>query len=96
MAVATLLNAVVATGAGTAVQFSDGIRAGSLTAIVQAVLAGTATAVLQGSLNGTDWFTVYSFTASGAQVVELPLNVRGNCTAWTSGAVTLLLDYVAG
>ena len=95
MAVTTLLNAVTATGAGASYQFSDQTRQRSPQSIVQAVLTGTATAALEGSLDGTNWFTVYSFTSSGAQLVDLPPRVRGNVTARTSGAITLLVDHVA-
>lgn len=95
MAVATLLNAVAATGAGTAREYSDDVRVRSAYGMVQAVITGSATVALEGSLNGTNWFPVTSFSASGAQVAELPPRVRGNVTAFTSGTVTLLLDFVA-
>lgn len=94
MATTTLLSAVGATGAGTGTAFSDDVRARTASGIVQAIISATATVALEGSVNNSAWFTIISFTASGAQVVDLPPYVRGNVTAFTSGTVTLLLDVV--
>lgn len=94
MPVSTLINAAAATGAGTGYQFADEIRVRSPNAIVQAIITGTGTVALEGSLNGSTWFPVTTFSASGAQVIDLPPRVRGNVTAFTSGTVTLLLDFV--
>lgn len=95
MALSNLLSAVTATGAGTTVHFSDETRRKSPQAIVHAIISATATVALQGSINNTDWFTIYSFTTTGAQLVDLPPYVRGNVTAYTSGTVSLVLDFVA-
>jgi hypothetical protein len=95
MALTTLLNAVTASGAGTATSFSDDTRRHSPQAIVHTIISNTATAVLQGSLDGTNWFTVYSFASTSAQLVDLPPNVRGNVTSYTSGTVSMVLDHVA-
>lgn len=95
MALTQLLDAATATGAGTTYHFSDQTRQKSPQAIVHAIISNTATAALQGSINGTDWFTIYSFTSTGAQLIDLPPQVRGNVTAYTSGAVSMVLDFVA-
>jgi hypothetical protein len=95
MALTQLLSAVTATGAGTTYHFGDDARRSSPQAIVHAIISATATATLQGSLDGTNWFTVYAFTSTSAQLVDLAPYMRGNCTAYTSGTVSLLLDYVA-
>jgi hypothetical protein len=88
----TLLNAVTATGAGTAQPLSEAVRIRRGSGICQCVHTGTATTELQGSLDNTNWFTIVAFSASGAYTVELPSWVRGNVTARTSGAITLLLE----
>jgi hypothetical protein len=90
--VMTLLDAVTATGAGSVQELSEAVRRGRSTGICQCVHTGTATTELQGSLNNSNWFTVATFSASGAYAVDLPLYVRGNCTARSSGAITLLLE----
>jgi streptogramin lyase len=92
MAVTTLLSGVSATGAGAAVALSDESRRRAPQAIVQAVISGTATVALEGSLDGTNWFSIYSWTEAGGQLVDVPSQVRGNVTAFTSGTVSLLLD----
>jgi hypothetical protein len=96
MALSNLLSAVTATGAGTTFSFSDDTRRKTPQAIVHAIISATATAVLQGSIDGTNWFTIYSFASTSAQLVDLPPQVRGNVTAYTSGTVSMVLDFVAG
>lgn len=92
MAVTTLLSGVSATGAGSSFALSDESRRRAPQAIVQAVISATATVALEGSVNGTNWFSIYSWTSSGGQLVDVPSYVRGNVTAYTSGTVSLLLD----
>lgn len=99
MTLITALNAVTATGAGTAVPLFAGIggqprgyRRGD-SAIVQVFLTGTATVALQGSSDNTNWVTLQSFTADGMVEVIPPLYLRGNVTARSSGAITMLIDH---
>jgi hypothetical protein len=92
MASTTLLNAVTSTGAGSTIALSDDSRRRSPQAIVQAIISATATVAIEGSVDGTNWFSIYSWTASGGQLVNVPSYVRGNCTARTSGTISLLLD----
>jgi len=86
-----LIDAAVATGAGSTHQLPDKSYNGRK-AHVQAILAGTATVVLQGSLDGTNWYNMDSFAADEIAEHVLPPYVRGNVTAWTSGAVTLQIQ----
>ena len=81
----TLLDGVEATGAGTAVE-TNLVRT---TYQVQGIT--TATVVIQVSNDGTNFVNSgLSFTADGVGAVEGPFkHVRANCTAWTSGAITV-------
>jgi hypothetical protein len=94
----TLLNAVGATGAGTAMGCAD--RA---TAAFQLLITGTATVTVQGTIDGTNWVTVRvrdvatgtaAATATASSIVQAGVaglkSVRPNVTAWTSGTVTVL------
>jgi hypothetical protein len=101
MAVSTLLNAVTATGTGTALKLFVGdtaqprnYRRGAR-GLVKAVLTGTATVSLEGSLTGTSYVTIVSLTASGIYEITLPPYLRGNVTAFTSGTVTLMVEHGA-
>lgn len=87
MAEVTLLNAVEATGAGA----TRDLQRPYAPCVVQAIVGGTAAVTLQGSLNGTNWNDIASFAGSGVAEVTALRYVRGNVTAHTSGAVTLIL-----
>lgn len=94
----TLLNAVLVTGAGTAVQTFNAQRAfyGS----VAGTGSVTATILVQGSLDNSNWLTIATITLSGTTsasdgcVLEGPwAYVRGNVSAMTgtSAAATLIM-----
>ena len=86
----TLLNAVGATGASTAVQVDAGQPA-----FLQVSGITSATVVLQGSLDGTNWSTIG--TALTADVIvtiaNAPKYLRANCTSYTSGTITAKVLY---
>ena len=86
----TLLNAVTATGASTAVQVDAG-----LPAFLQVNGITSATVVFQGSLDGTNWYTLGSaLTADGlVTVANAPKYVRANCTVYVSGTITAKILY---
>jgi len=86
----TLLNAVTATGASTAVQVDAG-----LPAFLQVNGITSATVVFQGSLDGTNWYTLGSaLTADGlVTVANAPKYVRANCTVYVSGTITAKVLY---
>jgi len=86
----TLLSAVGATGASTAVQVDTGQPA-----FLQVSGITSATVVLQGSLDGTNWSTIgTALTANGIVTIQnAPKYLRANVTAWTSGSITAKILY---
>ena len=86
----TLLNAVGATGASTAVQVDSGQPA-----FLQVSGITSATVALQGSLDGTNWSTIgTALTANGIVTIQnAPKYLRANVTAWTSGSITAKVLY---
>ena len=86
----TLLNAVVATGASTAVQVDSGQPA-----FLQVSGITSATVVLQGSLDGTNWSTLgTALTANGIVTVQnAPTYLRANCTVFVTGTITAKIMY---
>ena len=86
----TLLNAVVATGASTAVQVDPGQPA-----FLQVSGITSATVALQGSLDGSNWSTIgTALTADGfVTLANAPKYLRANCTAYTSGTIIAKILY---
>ena len=86
----TLLSAVSATGASTAVQVDTGQPA-----FLQVSGITSATVVLQGSLDGTNWSTLGSaLTANGIITVQnAPKYLRANCTVFVTGTITAKIMY---
>ena len=86
----TLLNAVVATGASTAVQADAGQPA-----FLQVSGITSATVALQGSLDGTNWSTIgTALTANGIVTVQnAPKYLRANCTVYVTGTITAKIMY---
>jgi hypothetical protein len=86
----TLLNAVGATGASTAVQVDSGQPA-----FLQVSGITSATVVLQGSLDGTNWSTLgTALTANGIITVQnAPTYLRANCTVYVTGTITAKIMY---
>jgi pectate lyase len=86
----TLLNAVVATGASTAVQADAGQPA-----FLQVSGITSATVALQGSLDGTNWSTIgTALTANGIiTVTNAPKYLRANCTVYVTGTITAKIMY---
>jgi hypothetical protein len=86
----TLLNAVGATGASTAVQVDSGQPA-----FLQVSGITSATVVLQGSLDGTNWSTLgTALTANGIVIVQnAPTYLRANCTVFVTGTITAKILY---
>jgi hypothetical protein len=86
----TLLSAVVATGASTAVQADAGQPA-----FLQVVGITTATVAFQGSLDGTTFATIgTALTADGiVTIANAPKYLRANVTSWTSGTITAKVLY---
>ncbi|NBS91912.1 hypothetical protein EBS67_18260 [bacterium] len=86
----TLLNAVVATGASTAVQVDSGQPA-----FLQVSGITSATVALQGSLDGTNWSTLgTALTANGIITVQnAPTYLRANCTVYVTGTITAKVMY---
>ena len=86
----TLLNAVGATGASTAVQVDSGQPA-----FLQVSGITSATVVLQGSLDGTNWSTLgTALTANGIVIVQnAPTYLRANCTVFVTGTITAKIMY---
>jgi len=87
---ATLLSAVVATGASRAVQADAGQPA-----FLQVSGITSATVALQGSLDGTTYATLGSaLTADGIiTVANAPNYLRANCTVYVSGTITAKVLY---
>lgn len=86
----TLLSAVGATGASTAVQVDTGQPA-----FLQVSGITSATVVLQGSLDGTNWSTIgTALTANGIITVQnAPKYLRANCTVYVTGTITAKIMY---
>ena len=86
----TLLNAVVATGASTAVQADAGQPA-----FLQVSGINVGTVAFQGSLDGTTFATIgTALTADGiVTIANAPKYLRANCTAYTSGTITAKVLY---
>ena len=86
----TLLSAVGATGASTAVQVDTGQPA-----FLQVSGITSATVALQGSLDGTNWSTIgTALTANGIITVQnAPKYLRANCTVYVSGTITAKIMY---
>ena len=86
----TLLNAVVATGASTAVQVDFGQPA-----FLQVSGITSATVALQGSLDGTNWSTIgTALTANGIiTIANAPTYLRANCTVYVTGTITAKIMY---
>ena len=99
MAIATLLNGVTSTGAGSAASPVVGAHR-TYQATVAGTGAVTATVVVEVSLNGTNFITLGTITLSGTTSASDGFTseaqwdyVRGNVTAisGTSAAVTLTM-----
>jgi hypothetical protein len=86
----TLLNAVGATGASSAVQADAGQPA-----FLQVSGITSATVVLQGSLDGENWSTLgTALTADGlVTVANAPKYLRANCTVYVTGTITAKIMY---
>jgi hypothetical protein len=86
----TVLNAVGATGASTAVQVDTGQPA-----FLQVSGITSATVALQGSLDGTNWSTIgTALTANGIITVQnAPKYLRANCTVFVTGTITAKIMY---
>jgi len=86
----TLLSAVVATGASTAVQADAGQPA-----FLQVSGITVGTVAFQGSLDGTTFATIgTALTADGiVTIANAPKYLRANCTAYTSGTITAKVLY---
>jgi hypothetical protein len=86
----TLLSAVTATGASTAVQIDGGQPV-----FMQVSGITSATVVLQGSLDGSNWATLGSaLTADGmVTIANAPKYVRANCTVYVTGTITAKILY---
>jgi hypothetical protein len=84
--VVALLTAAAATGAGTAKRCYAQKKAFQ----VFGTFVGTVAA--EGSLDGTNWVSLGSLTAPGKIENEFPWTyIRGNVTAYTSGAINMNL-----
>jgi len=81
----TLLSAVVATGASSAVQVDPGQPA-----FLQVSGITSATVTLQGSLDGTTFTTIgTALTGDGIiTVANAPKYLRANCTVYVTGTIT--------
>jgi hypothetical protein len=86
----TVLSAVGATGASTAVQVDTGQPA-----FLQVSGITSATVALQGSLDGTNWSTIgTALTADGlVTVANAPKYLRANCTVFVTGTITAKIMY---
>ncbi|SDD72069.1 hypothetical protein [Rhodospira trueperi] len=83
----TLIGGATGPGVGDAQDLGRPFCSG----VVQSIVGGTATVKLQGSLDGTNWTDVATFTGNDAAEVTALRYMRGNVTAHTSGAVSLIL-----
>jgi hypothetical protein len=86
----TLLNAVTATGASTAVQVDPGQPA-----FLQVSGITSATVALQGSLDGVTYSTIgTALTGDGMiTVANAPKYLRANCTVYVTGTITAKVLY---
>jgi pectate lyase len=86
----TILNAVVATGASSAVQADAGQPA-----FLQVSGITSATVALEGSLDGSNWSTIgTALTANGmVTVANAPKYLRANCTVYVTGTITAKIMY---
>jgi len=86
----TLLSAVTATGASTAVQADAGQPA-----FLQVSGITSATVALQGSLDGTTFSTIgTALTGDGIiTVANAPKYLRANCTVYVTGTITAKIMY---
>ena len=86
----TLLSAVTATGASTAVQADAGQPA-----FLQVSGITSATVALQGSLDGTTYSTIgTALTGDGIiTVANAPKYLRANCTVYVTGTITAKVLY---
>jgi len=86
----TLLNAVTATGASTAVQVDPGQPA-----FLQVSGITSATVALQGSLDGVTYSTIgTALTGDGiVTVANAPKYLRANCTVYVTGTITAKVLY---
>jgi dihydroorotate dehydrogenase len=86
----TILNAVVATGASSAVQADAGQPA-----FLQVSGITSATVALEGSLDGANWSTIgTALTANGmVTVANAPKYLRANCTVYVTGTITAKIMY---
>jgi len=86
----TLLNAVGATGASSAVQADAGQPA-----FLQVSGITSATVALEGSLDGSNWTTIgTALTANGLiTVANAPKYLRANCTVYVTGTITAKIMY---
>jgi len=86
----TLLSAVVATGASSAVQVDPGQPA-----FLQVSGITSATVTLQGSLDGTTFTTIgTALTGDGIiTVANAPKYLRANCTVYVTGTITAKILY---
>ena len=89
MAISTLLSAVAAPGASSAMDTAD---ADYVHVQVYSAAGSTATVLIQQSVNGTVWFDVVTMTdpsATGEIWSVAPIAyTRVNVTAWAAGAIT--------
>ena len=88
----TLLSAVTATGAGSAVTpIHNGGKHENLNVIIYGTFVGTVD--IEGSLDGTNYVAITSKTAPFAgKVADFPY-VRANVTAYTSGSISAKVEY---
>lgn len=86
MALKTLLSAVTATGASSAIS-TDSNKA----AFVQVSGITSATVTVQGSVDGTTWSTVGTAVTSDGLVTitNPPPYIRANVTTYVSGTITV-------
>jgi len=86
----TLLNAVTATGASTAIQVDPGQPA-----FLQVSGITSATVALQGSLDGVTYSTIgTALTGDGiVTVANAPKYLRANCTVYVTGTITAKVLY---
>lgn len=90
MALATLLSGVTTTGASPSVR-TDGLVPAHVQ--ISGITIGTVT--VQGSVDGTSWAALATaLTADGMVTLDSPPPyVRANVTAFTSGSITVKINY---
>lgn len=98
----TLLDAVTATGAGTAYSLGGLMSNFSIVIVYATAAADVATVKLQGSHDDTNWVDMgnsvdVSATTVGFAVANKPFQyVRGNLSAYTAGSCTGVTMIVSG